>query len=159
MSKASARFALDAALFLLFLVTMNTSATGIPVHEWLSAFVAGLIVMHLVIEYDWTLRVISRLFGRLARLSRMNLVLDILLFVAFDLVMLSGFMVSQSIAPVLGISLPFGPTWRIVHAVSADFSLVVLGLHLGIHWRWFVSTAKRLVPAVQLRSAGRTEAE
>lgn len=142
--KMKARLVLDTSLLLLYLVAMNTALTGIPVHEWLSVFVAGVVVVHLLTEWAWTIHVLKRLFRRLASLSRLNLVVDVLLFVAFVLVMLSGFMVSQSIAPLLGLSVPFGPTWRIIHAVSADFSIVLLGLHLGLHWRWFVSAFSRV---------------
>ncbi len=138
------RLVLDLALLVLYVIAMNTSATGIPVHEWLSVFVAGVVVVHLLTEWDWTLHVLKRFFRRLIGLPRLNLALDVLLFVSFTLVMLSGFMVSESIAPLLNISLPFGPTWRIVHSLSADVALVVLGVHMGLHWRWFLNAFKRL---------------
>lgn len=142
--KVRTRFLVDAVALVLFVVAMNTAATGIPLHEWLSVGVAGLIVFHLVTEWDWTIHVVTRFFRRLAGLSRLHLFVDVVLFVAFVLVMLSGFLVSQSIVPLLGGQVPFGPTWRIVHALSADLALVVLGVHLGLHWRWVVSASRHL---------------
>jgi hypothetical protein len=139
-----ARFILDAALFVIYLIAMNTDGTGIPVHEWLSVGVAIVVIMHLLTEWEWTISVLSRFFRRLFSLSRLHFVVDTLLFVVFTLVMLSGFLVSQSILPLFGFSVPFGPTWRIIHAVSGDFSLVVLGVHVGLHWRWIVSAVKRV---------------
>jgi hypothetical protein len=145
--KIKARFVLDAIALIVFLVAMNTALTGIPVHEWLSVLLGVIVLIHLLTEWDWTVHVVIRFFRRLARLARLNLVLDILLFVLFALVMLSGFLVSQSIAPMLGLHVPFGPTWRIIHAMSADAALMVLGLHVGLHWRWFVRAFKRVVAA------------
>lgn len=138
------RFILDTSLLVTFLIAMNTSLTGIPVHEWLSVAVAAVIVWHLFTEWDWTVNAIGRFISKLQALSRVNLVLDILLFVAFVLVMLSGFLVSQSILPLLGLSVPFGPTWRIIHALSADATLLILGVHAGLHWRWVVKTTRRV---------------
>ena len=143
--KSPIRLALDSALVVSYLVAMNTFATGIPVHEWLSVLVAGIVMVHLLTEWDWTIRVVTRFFRRLARLSRLQLAVDILLFVAFVLVMVSGFLVSQAILPLLGLRVPFGPTWRIVHALSADLALVIVGVHAGLHWRWFVAAFGRVV--------------
>lgn len=144
------RLILDVVTFVGFFLAMNTTVTGIPVHEWLSVAVTAVIVVHLLTEWDWTVATVTRFFGRLRGISRVNLVLDILLFVAFDLVMLSGFMVSESIAPMLRLTVPFGPTWKIVHALSADAALIMLGLHAGIHWRWFVSAIRRLARPADL---------
>ena len=143
--RTTARLILDASVLVGYLVVQNLPATGIPVHEWLSLIVTFGILIHLIWQWDLTVRVVSRFLKRLAALPRLNLVLDLLLFVAFVLVMLSGFMVSQSILPLFGIAVPFGPTWRIIHSLSADVALVVLGVHVGLHWRWLWRTTKLLV--------------
>ena len=142
--RTTARLVLDVSVLVGYLVVQNLPATGIPVHEWLSLVVTFGILIHLIWQWDWTVRVVSRFFKKLASLSRFNLFVDILLMVAFVLVMLSGFMVSQSVLPLFGIAVPFGPTWRIIHSLSADVALVVLGVHVGLHWRWLWSAAKLL---------------
>jgi hypothetical protein len=140
-----ARLVLDTVLLFVFLLVMNTSATGIPIHEWLSIGVMALVVVHLLAEWDWTVRILMRFFKRLFSLSRLNLVLDVLVFLVFTLVMLSGFMVSQSIVPLVGLSVPFGPMWKIIHALSADVALIILGAHVGLHWRWIVTAVRRAI--------------
>lgn len=144
--RTAGRFVLDTSILVAFVTAMNTNLTGIPIHEWLSVAVAAAIVWHLLTEWDWTVNAIGRFVGKLQALSRVNLLLDMLLFTAFVLVMVSGFLVSQSIFPLLGLSVPFGPTWRIIHALSADAALVLLGVHVGLHWRWVVKAARRLFP-------------
>ncbi|MBN2839998.1 MAG: hypothetical protein JXP37_03470 [Coriobacteriia bacterium] len=51
--RMKARLVLDAVLLFVFLLVMNTSATGIPIHEWLSVGVTALLVVHLLTEWDW----------------------------------------------------------------------------------------------------------
>lgn len=143
--RMKSRLLLDAILLVLFLIVMNTSVTGVPLHEWLSVGVTALVVIHLLTEWDWTVQVVGRFFRHLLSMSRLNLVLDVVLFLAFTLAMLSGFMVSQSIVPLLGISVPLGPMWKIIHALAANATLVVLGAHVGLHWRWIVSAIRRTV--------------
>lgn len=143
--KIPGRLAIDLTVLILFVVAMNTSATGIPFHEWLSVIAAIVVLVHLLTEWEWTVHVFTRVFRRLARLSRLNLLVDVALFVTFVLVMLSGFLVSQSIVPMLGLRVPFGPTWRVIHALAADFALVVVGVHIGLHWRWFARAFPRVM--------------
>jgi len=149
------RLVLDAVLLFVFLLVMNTSATGIPIHEWLSVGVTALVIVHLLTEWDWTVQLLTRFFKRLFSLSRLNFVLDVLLFLVFTLVLFSGFMVSQSIVPILGLSVPPGPMWKIIHALSADAALIALGVHVGLHWRWIVTAVRRaLRPTPAPESAG-----
>lgn len=151
--RARGRFVLDTSLLVVFVVAMNTDLTGIPLHEWLSVVVAAAIVWHLLTEWNWTVGVIARFIGKIQALSRVNLVIDILLFVGFVLVMLSGFLVSESIVPLLGLSVPFGPTWRVVRALSADATLLMLGVHIGLHWRWIAKALKHVFVTSQTAKA------
>ncbi len=137
------RLAIDAGALAAYLVVSNTVLTGIPVHEWLSLGLAVLFAVHVAVNWDWAVRVISTFFQRLGNISRLNLVLDLALLVAVSAVMLTGIMVSESVLPLLHIRVPFGPTWRIMHSVSAKLLLLVVGLHTGLHWRWIVKAAQR----------------
>lgn len=139
---ARSRFALDVAIFVGYLFATNTAATGILIHEWLSVGLALAILVHLVVQWDATLAVLTRFFRHVLSVSRLNLVVDAVLLVAFVLVMLSGFLVSEFVLPALGMSVPFGPTWRMIHSLSAALALPILGVHVGLHWRWFVRMLK-----------------
>ncbi|MBN2840651.1 MAG: DUF4405 domain-containing protein [Coriobacteriia bacterium] len=138
------RFILDLSMLLIYVVLMNPLATGVPLHEWLSLGLLVLLVVHLLSEWDLSVGILARFFRRLLTLSRLNLVLDALTFVVLASVLLSGLMVSTSIMPMLGIAIPLGPTWKIIHALMADAALIALGLHTGLHWRWIVRATSRL---------------
>ena len=138
---AGKRLALDAGLFIALLVAYYPARTGIAIHEWLSVALIVPLLMHLVINWDWTVRVISRFAERLRATSRPNLVADICLFVSAVALMLSGLMVSQSIAGVLEIAPAANAIWYALHSVTADLTVVLLLVHLGLHWRWIARVA------------------
>jgi hypothetical protein len=135
---------LDVAVFVAYLAATDPPLTGIPVHEWLSLGLALAVIVHVALDWDWTVKVGRHFFRRLLTVSRFNFVVDVALFVAFAAVMLSGIMVSRAVLALFGLSLSFGPVWSMLHSVSAKLALPVLGLHLGLHWRWGLSVAKRM---------------
>jgi hypothetical protein len=137
------KLAIDVAAFIAYLAATNTVLTGIPIHEWLSVALTIVIALHVAIDWDWTMKVLRHFIRKLLSLSRLNLVIDILLFVMFAAVMLTGFMVSRVVVPTFGLSVPFGPTWRILHSLTAKLLLLVFGVHLGLHWRWIVQATQR----------------
>jgi len=40
--------------------------------------------------------------------------------------------------------LPMNFAWRRLHDMSANFALLIMGLHLAMHWNWIVTTFKRV---------------
>lgn len=139
------KLALDVGLFAAYLMASDTALTGIPIHEWLSLGIAVAIALHVALNWDWTVGVLSRFARRLLSLSRFNLIVDVVLFVMFVSVMVSGLLVSKVVMPVVGIEVPFGPMWRILHSLTAMFTLPVLGVHVGLHGRWFVTAFGQLL--------------
>lgn len=135
---------LDVAIFVAYLVATDTALTGIPIHEWLSLGVAVAIAAHAALNWDLTVGVVRRFVRHMLSLSRLNLVVDAALFVVFVAVMLSGLLVSDVVMPALGIAVPFGPMWRILHSLTAMLALPVLGVHVGLHARWLVSAFRRV---------------
>ncbi|MDP1548456.1 MAG: DUF4405 domain-containing protein [Anaerolineales bacterium] len=135
---------LDAALFAAFLVTMDPRFSGLAVHEWLSLAAAATVIVHLLLSWEWIVNVTKRLFIKAANGARVNYVLNWLLFIDGILIMLSGIMISESAMPALGIALPMNFAWRRLHDLSANLSLIIMGLHLAMHWNWIVTTFKRV---------------
>jgi hypothetical protein len=133
----------DIAILVGFLVAYEPALTGVAVHEWLSLAFASAIVLHLLLHWDWVVQVTLKFFRKLFRSSRLNYVLNLALLIDFVLIMLSGLLISRSVLPALGLQVASNPAWRFLHSSAADFSLLLLGLHLALHWRWILSTTKR----------------
>lgn len=140
-----ARLALDLGLFVAILVAFFPTFTGITVHEWLSLAIFIPTVLHLAVNWDWAVRVIARFLGKVRATSRVNLVVDTLLFVATVTVMLSGLMVSQAIAASLGVTIVPSAAWLLAHAFSARAVIALMLVHFALHWQWVTRVVRSLV--------------
>ena len=136
------RLLLDLGMFAAMLAAFNPVLTGIAIHEWLSLALFVALLFHTIINWEWTLRVMDSFAEKILSASRVNLVVDIALFVATVTVMLSGLMVSQAIAASLGVSIAPDSLWVAVHAVSADAVMLLLFAHFALHWRWVARTVR-----------------
>lgn len=135
---------LDIALFVAFLLTMDPRFSGLAVHEWLSIAAAGVVIVHLLLSWEWIVNVTRRLFGKVGGGAKVNYFLNWLLFIDGILIMLSGVMISEAALPAMGIFLPVNLTWRRLHDMSANLSLLIMGLHIAMHWNWIVTTLQRV---------------
>lgn len=142
---ANKRFAIDAVLLVAFVAAYYPLRTGLAVHEWLSLAVIIPSFVHLVINWDWVQRVFTSFLGRVRTMSRVNLVVDSALFLSTVTVMLSGFVVSRVISGLLGYEASLFPVWHRVHALSADAVVLLMLVHLGLHWKWVVRVARTRV--------------
>jgi hypothetical protein len=144
---------LDLTIFAAFLVVANPRLTGNSIHEWLSISFAAAIITHLLFHWDWIIKVGSEFIKKLFHQSRLNFAVDIAFFVAMVGAMLSGLMISKDILAVLGIELAqAGGSWKMIHSLSSDASIILLGIHTALHWKWIVTSFKRLIAAPLLRS-------
>lgn len=135
---------LDTGIFAAFLVAMEPRFSGIAIHEWLSLALFGTIVVHLLLHWKWIASVGTRFFQKLWHTSRLKFVVDLLLFIAFIGVMLSGMLISRSALPTLGIEPgEVSRQWRTLHLLTADLSVLLVGLHFALSWNWVVDMVKR----------------
>jgi len=144
-SQTKLKLWVDVIIFVAFLIGMEPHASGITVHEWLATSLIAVLIVHLLLSWDWITNITSRFIGKINTTSRINYLLNWLLFIDSTVIMLSGFLISQSLMPFLGIELPQGFAWRRLHDVSANFFLLLLGLHTALHWSWIVNTFTRYI--------------
>ena len=138
---------LDISTFVAFLIAMDPRTSGVAIHEWLTIALGATVVVHLLLNWNWIVEVTKRLFAKGKGLNgaRTNYILNWLLFIDGILIMLSGIMISETVVPAFGLSLPLNFAWRSLHDLSANISLILMGLHITLHWSWIVSTFKRMV--------------
>ena len=145
LSQTKSKLWIDILIFIVFLVTMEPGLSRLPIHEWLSlSMIVGMLV-HLLINWDWIIEITRRFFGRLGGQTRINYILNWLLFIDGTLLMISGIMISEIAMPALGINLQIGDGWSKLHDLSANTALILLGLHTALHWNWIVSTVMRYI--------------
>lgn len=142
-SQTKTKLWIDVMIFSAFLIAMEPRASGITVHEWLATSLIAVLVVHLLLSWDWIANITGRFIGKINNSSRINYILNWLLFIDGTVLILSSFLISQSLMPFLGIELPQGFAWRRLHDVSANSFLVLLGctLHCTGTGSWIRSTA------------------
>ncbi len=142
-SSTKTNLVLDIVIFTAFLVAANPSLTGNTIHEWLSLSFAAAVVTHLLFHWHWLVNVTVNFFKNLFNQSRLNYVVDMLFFAAMTAVMLSGLMISKDVMSFLGIQLDVSRSWKTVHNLASDASVILLGIHFALHWKWVVTNIGR----------------
>ena len=134
---------LDITIFAAFLEIASPKLTGDTIHEWLSLVLAAAIVVHLLFHWKWIVTVSKKFFQELFHQSRLNYVVNLLLFIMMTASMFSGLMISKSILDILGIQLDIGRSWKTLHNLTSNLSVTLLGIHFALHFEWLIATLKR----------------
>ena len=134
---ARKRLPIDMFMFAAFLVGYKPFTTGLSLHEWLAVVLVVPVLVHMVINWDWAARVSTKFSSHMRKTTRVNLIVDIVLFIFTVAVMLSGFMVSRVFAAAVGFSASPDPIWRTVHSLAADVVVAMALVHFALHWKWF----------------------
>lgn len=138
-------YLVDLSIFIAFLVALDPHSTGMTIHEWLGIAFGAAAVIHLLLHWKWLVATTRRFLGKLPRQSRVNYALNSLLFINMTLLIFSGLMISEIALPAVGLQLSAAFAWRTLHALTADWALLLLGLHVALHWKWILNTTKRYV--------------
>lgn len=136
--------ALDLTTFFVFLIITSHVLTGNTIHEWLAISFIGALIVHLLFHWDWLILVGGQFFKNLFHQSRLNFVINALFFLSMTGAFFSGLIISEDALPLLGIRLwNSGWGWRRIHELTSDLSVIVLGLHIALHWRWILTNLNR----------------
>lgn len=135
----------NSILLLAFLIIYEEHATGLTIHEWGALALASIIVVHILLHWQWVVACGKRFFQNIKGGIRLNYIINSILFVAFTAVIFSGLMISEAVMPAIGLRLPQSGFWHWLHAFAADVSLGLVVLHIGLHWKWIINAIKRTV--------------
>ncbi len=131
---------LDLTIALVFVVEMEEHFTGLRIHELLGlAFGAGILV-HLTLHWRWIVNITLRFFHKVFHESRLNYILNLALFADMLVVIVTGVLISRTLG------LNFGGESRQLeqlHILSSQLSLIIVGLHVGLHWKWILAHSKK----------------
>jgi len=135
----------DIFLFIGFVLVNIPQATGIAIHEWVSFLFIIPLMVHILLDWKWIVSVTKRIFGKLPGEVRFNHIWDLLIFILMVLALFTGAIISEAALPALGIHITIDPFWSSMHDTSANLLMVLIGVHLAMHWGWIVSSIKRYI--------------
>jgi hypothetical protein len=143
--KTKTNLILDLSMLGAFLTVSNPHLTGITVHEWLAVSLAGAVITHLLFHWDWIVKVGREFFKKLRHQSRLNFVVNTLFFIAMTGTLFSGLLISESVLSTFGIHLDVSRSWKSIHVLLSDASVILLGVHFALHWKWVVTNIGRYI--------------
>lgn len=144
-SQTKVKLWIDIFIFIAFLIVMEPHLSDLPVHEWLGLSLTFVMVVHLLLSWDWIVQITKRFFKTVGGQNRINYMLNWLFLIDGVVIMMSGIMISRVAIPALGLHLTLGPGWYKLHDLSTNVALLLLGLHTALHWNWIVSMLSRYV--------------
>lgn len=136
----SRKLALDSVMLALILIEFAYWLTGSTIHELLGLGLLGLFVVH----GDWNWAWFRSLFkGRYKGMRRLTLTVNTLLLVSALVTLVSGIVNADLLFVATGVELEWIP--REIHTASANWFLILVAVHLGLHWKLVMNESRRLV--------------
>ncbi len=132
---------LDLALVFAFVVEMEERFSGLPMHEVLGLVFGGGLILHIILHWDWVVSTTRTLFKKIVHESRLNYVLNFALYVDLLVVTITGIGISRTLR--LNLAVPHN--WETLHIVSSELSLVLIGLHIAMHWKWIMTNVPKYI--------------
>ncbi len=140
-SKPSFKWIIAAVLFGGFLLSLWLDLTGLAIHQWLGVAVGALAAYHLIVHRQWVVAVTQRLFGRTSGQARLFYLVDACLAAGLAAIIVTGLAISTW----LNLALASYAAWRVIHVTVSIMTLILVVTKIGLHWRWIVSTARKMV--------------
>lgn len=127
----------------LFLMDQR-SLFGMWFHEWAGLIVCLFYSLHMILNWGWVKETTKRFFGKINARARLNYAMDLLLLVGYTLIIISGMAISRSIDfSWIGFDPQHRMIYRSMHASVSMLVLIILGVHLGLHWDWVLARFRR----------------
>jgi hypothetical protein len=153
MARAPFLFSLDLALLAAVAFLQTPRSSGLTSHEWGAVAFAILAAVHLLLNSGWfadTLRYSAHSWR-----ARVNLALNGALFVAVVLAVFSGLMISEVLAPTVGLERSPLHVWLTLHSVFSTITLALVGFHIALNWDWIVGVLRKRLFVRRVRSDSR----
>lgn len=124
---------------ILLVVLMGYPITGQLAHEWVGAGMFLLFIVHHILNLHW-LKTLGK--GKYSGQRVLQTVVDVLLLADLLALMFSGIRLSRYVFTFLP-GLGSAATARRLHMLASYWGLVLMGLHLGLHWGMMTALFRR----------------
>lgn len=147
---------LDLGIALIFVIELEEKTLGTRNHELLGLAFAALLIVHILLHWKWIVNIVRHFFKRLFHESRFNFILNFGLLIAMITVTVTGIAMSKTLGLNLGIDGQTTQSMHSFHTMASQFTLILVGLHVAMHWKWIVDHSLKYLfafPVQLVRSA------
>ncbi|MBX3082419.1 MAG: DUF4405 domain-containing protein [Anaerolineae bacterium] len=148
---------LDLLLTGMFVIEMEEHFSGLPLHEVLGVLFAVAFSLHIILHWDWVVSITRTFFSKLLHESRFNYLLNVALFVDMAFVTVSGILISRTLGLNITLGEEFGRTLQMLHMVGSELVLIIVALHVAMHWKWINTNAGKYLFGWVARIRGNRE--
>jgi hypothetical protein len=134
---------LDSSMLVALVLLLSPRMTGLAVHESLGVAFSFLLLVHLLIAWPWISTTTKRVFVSVNRRVRVNYSLNTILFILIIIELVSGLVISQVVLPFAGIRTINDGSWRALHNLTLNWTMLAAGFHLAINWEWIRSALRQ----------------
>jgi hypothetical protein len=140
MKKNWFKMVLDLLMLIILLLMYSKMSISMTFHEIGGLAVCGLFLIHMGVNSNWISGVTKKLFSKnIPTKTKIGYVVNVLFLLSIALIAISGIMISKIVFK--SISSP-DMIWKQIHYFSSAVSLILLGVHVGLH-REFIATMVR----------------
>lgn len=143
LNRHALRFAFDLSVGVAALALFSVNFPGLVLHELIGLAFAVAAVVHIALSWDWAVGTTRRCLKSLSGQLRLTWLVNAALFISMTTVIASGLVISEVVLPRASVA--NAGFWHLLHTQSSNASLALVGLHLGLNWRWVVDTCRRHV--------------
>lgn len=137
------KFSLDILMAILFTLLFKKMLFGIKFHEIAGLAIGGVVLVHCILNSKWIKAITIKLFSeKITIRTRIVYLLDLLLLIDVAVIILSGIFISKVVFPNL--RLESIPSLKGIHISASYIILMIIGIHLGLHWNWVMSIFKKI---------------
>lgn len=134
---------IDLAMLITFTLFFKAKLLGLAFHEIAGLVIGGVVLLHCGLNFKWIKAITSKLFSKDMKLrTRIIYILDVALLIDVLAIIISGLSISKIVCPWL--RLDWLPNLKGVHIFASYLILMIIGIHLGLHWKWVMNTFKKI---------------
>lgn len=136
--KLGVKFILDLLMIVVFVLLLYKSNFGMEFHEIAGLAILAAFVFHVLLNLKWVVSISKNLFNGKVKLSaKIGWIVDAALLVSFTLIGISGICMSKVV-----FHFNINGNWQTLHYFCSALAIILLGVHLGMHFDMIGSVLK-----------------
>lgn len=139
------KFTLDLLMGIIFAFLFNkTVFGGMAFHEIAGLAIGFAVIIHLILNLKWIKNVTSAILKKETPIkTKIGYVVNLLLLLDILTIIISGICISKVVFS--NFNLHNNIFDKNTHTAAAYTALLLIGIHVGLHWNWVMNTFKNIV--------------
>jgi hypothetical protein len=142
-TKKFIKIILDIIMTLLLVLMYKKNVINLTFHEIGGLVLCGLFLIHKGLNFKWIVKISQKIFTKkLTVKARLQYSIDLLLLLSLTFVAVSGIFISETILTSISSD---NIIWRVAHLFASALALILVGIHLGLHWGFIKNIFKKVI--------------